>query len=291
MYHVILNENYVKSKKAKRKFDDVLRVFEQAGKPYTVHRTANKESVRSVTAEITSGAGNCVVAVGGDGTLHDVLNGFKNFKDNFLGLIPFGTGNDFAATAGIPLDVKKAAEIIIADKSRPIDFIQLGNGLRSINAIGMGLDVDVLKRAYAGKNKGKSKYFQALIVSLAKFKSCGFTVRYNGVEEKHYGLITAVGNGRQIGGGIKLFPEAKPDDGMLNLLICEYVSKIGIIGAFLKLMTGRVNKVKQVTAVQTDKLTFIPHDENYTIQADGELYENIPLDIRVSDEKLNFFMN
>ena len=50
MYHVILNENYVKSKKAKRKFDDVLRVFEQAGKPYTVHRTANKESVRSVTA-------------------------------------------------------------------------------------------------------------------------------------------------------------------------------------------------------------------------------------------------
>ena len=90
MYHVILNENYVKSKKAKRKFDDVLRVFEQAGKPYTVHRTANKESVRSVTAEITSGAGNCVVAVGGDGTLHDVLNGFKNFKDNFLGLIPFG---------------------------------------------------------------------------------------------------------------------------------------------------------------------------------------------------------
>ena len=74
-------------------------------------------------------------------------------------------------------------------------------------------------------------------------------------------------------------------------MICEYVSKIGIIGAFLKLMTGRVNKVKQVTAVQTDKVTFIPHDENYTIQADGELYENIPLDIRVSDEKLNFFMN
>ena len=62
----------------------------------------------------TSGTGNTVIAVGGDGTLHDVLNGFEDFESNCLGLIPFGTGNDFASAAGIPTVFFNAFEIFFA---------------------------------------------------------------------------------------------------------------------------------------------------------------------------------
>lgn len=290
MYHVLIREDSLKNKKNIKKFNRFLAVFVNAGAEYVVHKTHTKDDIKNIVAEVTIGEGNSVIVVGGDGTLHDALNAFVNFESNTLGLIPFGTGNDFAAAAGIPLQPEKAAEIILSGASRKIDFIQFSSGLRSINAVGMGIDVDVLKRAYNGKNVKKSKYLHALIVSLAKFKSYEFTVEYNGRTEEHFGLIAALGNGKQIGGGIKMFPEAIIDDGELNLFIADYISKFSIIGAFLKLMRGKVNKVKQVTAIKTDSVKFTPKCENFTIQADGELYDNIPLEAHIEKAKLNFYL-
>ena len=243
MYYIIVNKCVLKRKSNVKKLNSVKAVFDSAGIEYTVRLSESKESARTIAAEITSGSGNSVIVMGGDGTLHDVLNGFVNFENNRLGLIPLGTGNDFAKAAGIPVNVKKAAEIIVADKTRKIDFIELNSGLRSINAVGAGIDVDVLKRAYAGKNTKKSKYLFALISSLIHFESYEYTVEYDGVEEKHFGLIGAVGNGKQIGGGIKVFPEAEIDDGYLDLLVVDYISKIKIIGAFIRLMLGKINEI------------------------------------------------
>ena len=289
MYYIIVNKCVLKRKSNVKKLNSVKTVFDSAGIEYTVRLSESKESARTIAAEITSGSGNSVIVMGGDGTLHDVLNVFVNFENNRLGLIPLGTGNDFAKAAGIPVNVKKAAEIIVADKTRKIDFIELNSGLRSINAVGAGIDVDVLKRAYAGKNTKKSKYLFALISSLIHFESYEYTVEYDGVEEKHFGLIGAVGNGKQIGGGIKVFPEAEIDDGYLDLLVVDYISKIKIIGAFIRLMLGKINAIKQVTAVKTKAVKFIPR-KSYTIQADGELYDDTPLEAHICEGKLNFYM-
>lgn len=290
MYHLIVKKDNLANKKNAEKFKRALEVFDGAGINYTIHETSLKDEAKNITREVTSGKGNSVITVGGDGTLHDVLNGFCDFENNTLGLIPFGTGNDFAESAHIPFDAEKAAQIIVEGYSKKIDFIQLENGLRSINAVGMGIDVDVLKRAYSGKSVKRSKYLKALIVSLIKFKSYDFTVKYNGKEENHFGLIAALGNGRQIGGGIKMFPEADISDGKLNLFIADYISKPAIIGAFSKLMRGKVNKVRQVTALACDSVEFIPHGENFTIEADGELYENVPLKAHIERAKLNFYL-
>ena len=290
MYHIIVREDNLKKRKNLKKFNKVIEIFDKAKLDYTVHKTNRKGLASEICAEVTSGTGNSVIVMGGDGMLHDVLNGFVNFDGNFIGLIPLGTGNDFAASANIPKDAKKAAEIIVEGRPRPVDFIELSSGLRSMNAVGMGIDVDVLKQAYSGKNTKKSKYLHSLIVCLAKFKSYDFTVRYDGKESSHSGLIAAVGNGKQIGGGIKTFPEAKIDDGYMDLLIADFISRPKIIGAFLKLMRGKIRKIKQVTAVKTKYVEFIPKGENYTIQADGELYDNVPLIAKVAENKLNFYM-
>ncbi len=287
MFHLLINE--VNLKKKRRKFARVKAVFDAAGVAYTLHVTREKHDVDDVTAEVTSAKGNSLIVLGGDGTLHEVLNSFVDFENNSLGIIPLGTGNDFAAAAHIPSNVKKAARLIVENAPRAIDYVEFENGLRSLNAFGMGIDVDVLERAYAGKYLKRSKYLRALLVSLVKFKSHNFTVRYNGAEERHFGLIAAVGNGRQFGGGIKMFPEAKIDDGYINLIMVDFISKIKMIGAFIKLMLGKVNSVKQAKTVKVKEVEFIPERDDYTLQADGELYKNIPVKARIIENKLKFY--
>lgn len=287
MYHLIISE--VNFKKKQKQYEIVKSVFEKAGLQFVLHKTDSKQSVRDTVSGLTSEKGNSIIILGGDGTLHDAINAFVDFDENFLGLIPLGTGNDFAESAGIPSDVKKAAEIIVNNPPKHVDFIEFDGGLRSLNAFGMGIDVDVLERCYAGKSVKRSKYLHALIVSLIKFKGHNFTVRYSGKEETHFGLIAAVGNGRQFGGGIKMFPAAKIDDGYLDLFMIDFISKFKIIGAFIKLMRGKINKLKQATVVKVKEVEIIPDDDNFTFQADGELYQNIPVKARIVTDKLKFY--
>lgn len=290
MIYLIANEKHVTGKNSK-KLDIVRGVFDRAGKKYEVLLTRKTGDAKIHAERITSdGEKNTLVALGGDGTLHDIINGFKDFENNSLGLIPLGTGNDFAASAEIPLDVKQAAEIIAFFEPVHIDFIEFSSGLRSINIAGMGIDVDVLERVYAGNMTEKSKYAKALVSSLRHFESRKFTIRYNDTEEELYGLICTVCNGKQLGGGMKICPQAKIDDGYIELFLCDYISKSRILGMFIKLMTGRVHKIKEARSIKVKSAVFIPHTENYTVQADGELYPDVPFEVRAVSGKLKFHL-
>lgn len=289
MYYIIANESHL-NKKTQKELDAVKSVFDRAGKKYEFLFTKKAGDATEYTRKITStGEAHTVIAMGGDGTLHEILNGFADFDKCNLGLIPWGTGNDFAAAAKIPNDAKKAAEIIAFRAARPIDFIQLSSGIRSINAVGMGIDVDVLKRTYASKSK-RHAYFRSLISSLLHFKCCHFTVRYDGKESRHYGLIAALGNGRQIGGGIPLFPDASIDDGYMEMFIVDYISRFKMVLALIKLMRGKINKLKGAIVVKTKEATFLHEDDNYTIQAEGELYDNMPIEAKIVEGKLKFYL-
>lgn len=290
MYYIIANSLHLKGKKAE-KLETVKSVFDRAGIKYEILLTEHAGHAAEYARRITSdGNENTVVAMGGDGTLHEILNGFADFGKNSLGLIPFGTGNDFAHAAGIPLDVKEAAEIIAFRDPSHIDFIQLSSGLRSVNAVGMGIDVDVLKRVFAGKGRRSSKYFRALLASLCKFKCFDFEAEYDGESIKRRGLIAALGNGVQIGGGIKLFPEAKIDDGYMDMIIVDNIPRRKLIFALAKLMRGKVNSVKEAKFMRVKKAKILPADENFTLQAEGELYENIPIEAEVISGRLKFYL-
>ena len=290
MYYIIVNATHLEGKKA-QDLEVVKHVFEKAGKKYEVLQTYNVGDAKMHAERITrSGGEHTLIAMGGDGTLHDVLNGFHDFENCSLGLIPFGTGNDFADGAGIPFDVKRAAEIIAFRAPKPIDFIELSSGLRSINVIGMGIDVDVIKRTQVSKNKKRSKYISALMYCLRHFSGYPFTIKYDGKEEKHFGLIAALGNNKQFGGGIKMFPDAKIDDGYLDLFIVDFISKPKILGAFIKLMSGKSNKIKEAKLIKTKAATILCDDENYTLQAEGELYDNIPIEAHIVEGKLKFYL-
>ncbi|MCD7729635.1 MAG: YegS/Rv2252/BmrU family lipid kinase [Clostridia bacterium] len=286
MIHIIGNTSKLKRKD----INTVLGVFKFAGKECALHSTYHKGHAREIAEELTSSGEDCtIVVMGGDGTLHEVLNGIKDFEHCCLGLIPAGTGNDFAAAAKIPEDVKYAAQIIAYKLPRKIDYIELEDGLKSINAVGMGIDVDVLKRTYA-KNTGKKiTYLTSLIHCLFHFKSYNYSIEYDGKQENHFGLIAAIGNGRQIGGGIKLFPEAVLDDGYMNLLMVDYISGWKTVKAFIKLMLGKINKIKEVTEVKVKKAR-LTVDVPCSIQAEGEIYDRLEINVHIVEKGLKFYL-
>ena len=291
MYHLIINTKG-HEKNAEEKLATVKYVFERAGKELIVHETQYPHHATEIVEELTKdGEHTEIIAMGGDGTLHEVLNGIKDVTKCTLGLIPLGSGNDFAQTAKIPFDVKEAAECILFRSPVKIDFIQLENGLRSINAIGMGIDVDVLQRTYNGKKTGKKKYFSAFIKSLMHYKAGNYRVVYDGIIEEHTGIICCLGNGRQIGGGILLFPDADIKDGYIDLITVDCLTKFRTLIAFIKLVTGKVNKVKEVTHVKCKRVRIIPIGKTpTTVQAEGEIYDNVALDARIIQGKLSFYL-
>ncbi len=291
MYHIIVN-SFNADEKSKNKIETVKRIFAVAGKEVTFYETQRAGHAKEIAARLTAGGTFAhIVAMGGDGTLHEVLNGIEDTQNCTLGLIPFGSGNDFAESARIPLDVKSAAENIAFRAPTPIDYIETASGLRSINAIGMGIDVDVLKRAYSGKKTGKKKYFSAFLKSLRLYRASTFKASWDGDEERTFtGIIACLGNGRQIGGGIKLFPDAKIDDGYIDLLVVDYLSRWRTLLAFIKLTAGKVNSVKEVTHVKCKRAKIMPLDGLAPVQAEGEIYEGVALDAHIEAGKLKFYL-
>lgn len=291
MYHVIANGGNIDSKKSKQ-LDAVKYAFERAGKEVEFHLTDHAGHATEIVKELTQGGRYAdIIAMGGDGTLHEVLNGIQDVENCTLGLIPVGTGNDFADAIKLPSNPESAVQMILSNEPKPIDFIELSSGLRSINAVGTGIDVDVLKYAYASKNKKRNKYFSSLLKALRHFKCTNFKVSWDGGEEKAFnGMIACVANGTSFGGGIKLFPTAKVDDGYMDLMVVSYISRIRMVIAFIMLMLGKAHKVKEATYVKCKSVKFIPENEMPTIQAEGELYDNVPLEAHIVAGKLKFYL-
>lgn len=291
MYHIIVNARDYDEIKQK-KVETVKAVFDRAGKEYKIYFTKYHKHAQEIAAKITeSGEFAQLIAMGGDGTLHEVLNGIKDMDNCTLGLIPSGTGNDFAAGVHLPFDVKEAAENIAFRAPVYIDYIELENGLRSLNTLGCGLDVEILKRAYSGKRKDKKKYNSAFLKSLFHYKVKPYTITYDGITEKHKAILTELGNGTYVGGGINLFPESNVTDGAIDLIIVNYLSRISTISAFIKLKRGKINDLKEVTSVKCKSVKITPDDGVLpTVQIEGELYENVQISAKIVSGKLKFYL-
>ena len=286
MYDLIINPHASRGKAAK-KAQKVIGILNEKGVEFAAHYTAREKEAIEIAKELSEKGATDIIALGGDGTLNEVLNGIDPEKVN-LGLIPCGTGNDFAAAAKIPLDTEKALDIILNDSPKSTDYMVCGV-VRGINVIGTGIDVDILKRCRRARFfKGKLQYVISLIVSLMKFKFYKFKIVRGEQTEEKDALIACVGNGSQIGGGIRMCPKAVIDDGKLDFVIAGKLKKSRIPHAFIKLMQGKILE-QNFTSMEYAEHVKIEFDRPVTVQIDGELYDGIDFDLSIKKGGLKFY--
>lgn len=128
--------------------------------------------------------------------------------------------------AGIPLDPLKALDLVLNGEAKYTDYMQLDGGVRGINIIGTGIDVEILQRCRRSKIlRGKLQYIFSLVISLFKFKNYSVRTECNGQEHRYQSLIACVGNGTTLGGGIRMCPAAEIDDGLLDFVVVDDVRR------------------------------------------------------------------
>ena len=286
LFHLIANPVAGK-KKLEKNIEIAKNTLIASGAAVEIYRSKCVGDATRIARELTEAGETELIALGGDGTLHEVLNGLVNPEKCTLGLIPSGTGNDFAEHAGLALDAEKATQTILAGNAVPTDYLDVG-GVRCMNVAGMGIDVDVLDRCRKGKLKGKVKYLLSLIQSLFAFKGIEVEIENGEERETRDVLIAAACNGSQFGGGIQICPNAESTDGKLGAVIVDCIGgKLKIIQAFLQLMKGKILEYPLTKHFLCDRLKFTPKVP-CTVQLDGELYTGIDFDVQVK-QGLKFY--
>lgn len=253
------------------------------GIPYTVHETLGTGHGAKLAQELSANGADTVVALGGDGTLHEVLNGI-DFDRSRMGVIPAGRGNDFAiGTKAADLDPVKAIADIVRGEHRDMDYIAVGDK-RCINVAGTGLDVEVLLKT--AKSKNKLTYTASLFRCLLRFKPYPVKLTVNGQTIDTKCIMAGVCNGTQIGGGIRLAPIAAADDGKLDIIVMEKPKRVPTVFVMPRFVKGKHMSKPYTTHIVCEEIKI---ETPAPVQLDGEIYRDLKFDAHIVKGGLKTF--
>ncbi|MBC7633321.1 diacylglycerol kinase family protein [Aeromicrobium sp.] len=221
-----------------------------------------------------------IVVLGGDGSLHAVVAALRTagrLGDVVIGLVPLGTGNDFAATLSLPDDAEKAAHIIVAGRTRTIDLIIDGDDEVVINAAHIGIGAEAAAAARPLKKAlGPLGYaVGAIVTGLKGLRTPGarleISVDGDVLPRKTPVIQVAVGNGRFVGGGAALLPQADPSDGQLDVAVSYTESPMRRIAYARSVRRGDHHRRDDVVYVRGSKV--LVRGDALRCTSDGELKE------------------
>ena len=238
----------------------------------TIHITDSPTHATRIAKVLCEQGAKTIVAVGGDGTFSEVLNGV-DFDTTVLGFIPAGRGNDYARAAKLSLNPIKALEDIVRGEVVASDYIAVSSR-RCLNVTGSGLDVAVLN--LVDDTKGKLSYFKSLFKCLQNYTPFSFDITIDGVKHSHDCIMVGVCNGVAFGGGINLSPESKLDDGKLNVIIM--LPPKNLLSALLKFKKGANMDKPYTKHFVCEEVSVVCTKEPQPIQIDGEIFDNLTLD-------------
>ena len=241
------------------------------------HVTLEPGDATKMAAAAAHAGADVVVAVGGDGTVNEVINGLDGY-DTPLGIIPLGTANDFATQAGIPADADHAMDVILRRKAVRIDTASL-NGRRFLNVStgGVGAEATAETPPEVKESLGPVAYAISSVRKLADFDSVRASFRGPDFAYDGEFLMFAVGSTRATGGGTLVTPNASPTDGLLDLCIVESMGRGDFARLVLKLKRGEHIGEPGVHYAQLPWLTVVG-EVPLSVNVDGEISDAKRLD-------------
>jgi YegS/Rv2252/BmrU family lipid kinase len=228
-----------------------------------------------------------IVVAGGDGSLHAVIAALhrrNELKSAVIGLLPLGTGNDFARGVGIPLAIEEAAAVVLADKPRPMDLIVDELGEVVVNSVHVGAGANASRRGHRWKkrlhsvgvgkvNLGKLGYPIGAALTAFKPPIIRVRVEVDGqvvVDVDRPVLMAAVGNGSSVGGGAELTPDADPRDGRFDVMVSRAVGPLARVAYAAHLGRAKHQERDDVSYLRGTTVSIAGGP--FWVSADGEIY-------------------
>ncbi|CAM3158612.1 diacylglycerol kinase family protein [Nocardioides dubius] len=253
---------------------DVLR----AGADVEVAETSSPDELDDVLA---TRDGRTVVVAGGDGSLHAVvaaLHRCGDLAESVVGLVPLGTGNDFARGTGVPLEPDEAARAVLDGTPQPTDILVADDGEVVVNHVHMGISADAGRKGADVKSVlgkfglGKLGYPIGALRAALRPQVTRVRVEVDGREvnpAQRAVLMVSVGIGPDVGGGTTLTPDARPDDGRADVMVSRAIGVWARIGYAVRLGRGEHTERADVLTVRGRSIAL--RGEEFFTSADGEL--------------------
>lgn len=245
-----------------------------------IHETSHEKTIEKLKSSLSTNSYKKVIAIGGDGLVNLCLQ-YLARSGITLGVIPAGTGNDFARAVGVNgLSVNKIFDLYTKSDPAEIDLglVKSQSSERwFVQVLSTGFDAEVNSRANKIRwPKGKSKYTIATVRTLARFRPITYEIEIDGHKFSQSAMLFTIANGKTYGGGMRICPGASNSDGFFELLLVKPVSRFVLLTIFPKVFKGNHIPHQKIDTYRAKVVKISASTSSY---ADGEYVANLPITV------------
>ncbi len=282
--------------KARKELEYVRKLFQKYQIEADIRVTQYPHHATQILQETVIAGYQAIVAAGGDGTFFDVLNGYlKNHSQTHipLGLIPVGTGNSLSRDIALDNnDLEDFIKIIHQLKTKAFDVAKVDTEAGHFyfaNMMGFGFTTDVTLTAIKLKWLKNFAYTLGVLFNTIKLKTYPLQITVNGQTQIVDNTFITVSNSQYTGNDFHIAPKAKVDDGLLDIIIVNKVSRLNLLKTFPKIFDGSYIHSPYVTYIQTDQIKFSSPHIKFTAP-DGEVLGQLPIEISVIPKAISLLV-
>jgi diacylglycerol kinase (ATP) len=249
-------------------------LFEPLGFSVSIRETRAPGDACRIAREI-AGLVRVIGVAGGDGTVHEVINGLLPHRTPIV-VVPSGSGNDFASLVRSPATPSELADVVGRGVGAELDALTVGERY-CVNSAGLGFEGLVNRLSHGGARLGgRTRYALALLRALGSRARFRFRiVSSRGEDVSGEMLLVSVGNGRRTAGAFFLTPRAFPDDGLIDVCVVEAMSRAKMLRILPRSLSGTHVARPEVRMLRAEAFT-VEADEGYPMHIDGEYVEAPP---------------
>ncbi|MCM3785378.1 diacylglycerol kinase family lipid kinase [Neobacillus mesonae] len=267
---------------------DVQAVLKDQGYQVTTNETAKELDATEFCIQACKASYDLVVSIGGDGTLHETINGYMNQAHRpKLGVVPLGTVNDFARALHIPLDPAEAIRTLQSSRLKAIDIGQLNDQIFA-NVVAAGSIAEALSDVTSEQKSklGAFAYFKEGIKRLVNSPSYHFNIQHDGETWVGESPLVVAALTNSVGGFEKMAPDASVDDGLIHCFIIKDINVFNTFSFGTSLLLGNLKEHQDVVYF-TAKHVHIRSDDPVYTNVDGEYGPSLPIELHILPRHIN----